>query len=143
MTKTLFATLLAGTIALTSLTPTAARANDHLGKLLVGVVALGIIAAAIDDANDKKRQKSQRRVKKNKDHGRINRRAERFVIPSRCVRDFRTADGVRRAVGERCVTRNAPRVSLPSQCRRTLWTDVGIRDVFGRRCLQRNGYVFS
>ncbi len=63
MTKTLFATLLAATVAVTSFTFTAgpARAGgDDLAKTLLGIAAVGLVVSSINNAN--KRAAAARRA---------------------------------------------------------------------------------
>jgi len=163
MTKTFFAALLAGALALTSVTATPASAGGNdLAKAIVGIAAFGLIVSAIDQANRREQAAKAQPVHTKKYPRYDNRRDSnrwdrdnnwrkdrrgyghrRFVIPSRCVKSYLTENGRRAGVSERCVEKRAPRVSLPRECRRTLWTDRGRLDVFGRRCLSNRGYSFS
>lgn len=162
MTKTFLAAILAGTLALTSVAATPASANGNdLAKAIVGIAAFGLIVSAIDKANRREQaakaqpvhnpnrrydnRRSYDRWDRDNDWRNNNRgnKYRRFVIPSRCVKSYLTADGRRAAVSPRCVEKRAPRVALPSECRRTLWTDRGRLQAYSRRCLTRQGYTFS
>lgn len=150
MTKTLFSMLLAGTIALTSITvPSQARADtDDVAKAVAALIALGLIAKAIDDNNDRKRARKTQpevitRAPKPHHGNRYGHRRSAKEIPWRCVFNLETAErGYRNVVGPRCLRRHAPQVVLPQACRVTAYTRHGWRPAYGRGCLKRRGYTF-
>ena len=129
MTKKLIATVLAASIAVTSISalPAVAKPNDG-AKILGGLAALYIIS----------------RVIKNNDRGRAAAAPApapvRPIVPNRCLKTFYTPNGAISAYGARCVTKFAPRLSLPQQCKRRINTDYGRRNVYGPYCLRENGY---
>ncbi len=123
MTKKLMATVLAASLALTSIgaTPAMAKPNDGV-RILQGLAALYIISRVI------------------KDNKRPSRRAAAPTLPNRCLKTFYTGRGTTRAYGAHCVSQYAPRLSLPQQCKRRISTDYGRRNVYGPNCLREHGY---
>ena len=125
MTKKLIATVLAASIALTSVSalPAAAKPNDG-AKILGGLAALYILSRVIKD-NDRRRPAPA---------------PVQPTVPNRCLKTFYTPKGAIRAYGAHCVAKQAPRLSLPQQCKRRINTDYGRRNVYGPYCLRENGY---
>lgn len=123
MTKKLMATVLAASIALTSIgvTPAMAKPSDGV-RILQGLAALYIISRVV------------------KDNKRRSRRAVAPTLPRHCLKTFYTGRGTTRAYSAHCIRENAPRLSLPQQCKRQIYTDYGHRNVFGPNCLREHGY---
>ena len=147
MFKTVFATILAGTIGFTSMVaPTPANADAEFNRALAAIIALGVIA----NANNKGKQRAhtsssdyyEEPVHYKKKHHRKKHRHNGYAIPSRCIFKFHTHHGWKRVVGPRCVKRHAPWVSLPQHCKRKIWTDRGKKRVFSKHCLRKKGYFF-
>ena len=159
MIKTLTATVLATSIALTGLTaPPAQAANDDFGKLLAGVATLFIIGKAIE-SNSKPRasvttnrstgSRPQTRTRTN-DWGYDDRRWQkpgrhkrqvRRSLPAECLFRVRTRDGRRAVFGERCLdNRYRAAFRLPEACKDTVRTRNGRRSVYGASCLRSHGY---
>lgn len=123
MTKKFMATVLAASLALTSIgvTPAMAKPNDGV-RILQGLAALYIISRVVKDS------KRHRPV------------AVAPTLPQRCLKTFYTPRGATRAYGAHCVGKYAPRLSLPQQCKRRISTDYGRRNVYGPNCLRQHGY---
>ena len=142
MSKSIIASVLAASIAFTSLSATPVRAADsgEIGRFLLGAGTLFIIGSAISNSNRNRDTTVTRR------HTEPTYRVKprRKVVPSACLRHNRFDNGPRKFFGQRCLNnnmRNAHR--LPNQCRRTIWTNRGQRNVFAARCLRRNGWTFG
>ncbi len=145
MTKRLIATLLAASLALTSVAAAPARAADsgEIGRFLLGAGTLFIIGSAI--ANSDRRYRDSDRYVNRRDFGPAHRvKPRRKVVPSACLRFNRWDNGPRRFFGKRCLRNNMRHFGrLPGGCQRTVWTHNGRRTVFAARCLRRNGWVFG
>ncbi|MDJ0630650.1 MAG: hypothetical protein QNJ44_20510 [Rhodobacter sp.] len=151
MTKRLIATVLAASLALTSVAATPARAADsgEIGRFLLGAGALFIIGSAI--ANNDRRHKynnrsydSDRYVTRRHVDPRPRVKPRRKVVPSACLRVNRWNNGPRRFFGHRCLSRNMRHVGrLPIACHRKIWTNRGQRSVYHARCLRNHGWVFG
>ncbi|KMW59166.1 hypothetical protein AIOL_004147 [Candidatus Rhodobacter oscarellae] len=137
MTKRLLVTILAASMALTSVSTAPARAADsgELGRFLLGAGALVIIGSALSNQN--KRRHTQ--------YTTVTPTHPRKVVPSFCMRQSRFDDGPRRFFGKRCLRNNMRKDfhALPGHCQRTIRTHNGNRRVFGARCLRKNGWVFG
>ncbi len=128
MTKKFMATLLAASIAFTTVTaaPVQARNNDAV-KAIAGIALLAIIGKAISDSNHHSAPTPVPHT-------------PRYRLPNRCLRDYETQSGWTQAYGSRCLANNLPRVSLPHQCKRTLWTAQGRRNVYLPGCMSTHGF---
>ncbi len=145
--KTLFASALAGVMALTSVAATPAIAapdtEDYI-KTILGAVILGAIAKAAKD------QRSDREVTRGSNrpddwrYDRDNRghRGNRLqALPARCETTIRTRSGRSEVFGSRCLRNEGVRVErLPSRCEFDVRGQRHERTVFGKRCLEREGY---
>ena len=138
MLKTLTAGLVATTIALTSLAPTSAQANDHedLAKLLAGIAAIAIISRAVRD-DDRSRTRTHTQT-----HRHAGIPPNRRVLPFECFRRVDTRNGRIGVFGKRCLNNNyrfADR--LPQRC----LVHVPIRDRFRpayrAQCLRNAGFT--
>ncbi len=146
MTKRFLATILAASLALTSVAATPARAADagEIGRFLLGAGTLFIIGSAISNS-DRRYRDSDRHVTRRHHHDtHVRVKPRRKVVPVGCVRVNRWDNGPRRFVGKRCVRNNMHHAGrLPGRCLRTIWTPRGQRTVYGARCLRNSGWVFG
>lgn len=142
MTKKLMATVLAASLAMTSISATPALAKPSDGvRILQGLAALYIISRVIDKNNDQPRTEVTSTGRHERPQGHRTRDHRNSVdLPRRCLKTFHTGRGETRAYGARCVRNNAPYLSLPRQCKRQISTDRGRRTVFTKRCLREHGY---
>jgi len=146
---TALATAAATALTLGAAAPAQASEEDFL-KILFGALALGAVAAAVDDHND---HKTTRNVTINKHYHKphrthtpkrtvtVTRPYSTSKIPANCQRRLRTSGGERTFVGQPCLQSAGYSTSkLPRVCQRTL--DFGHREVraWGVPCLERNGY---
>ena len=146
-----------------SLTPAQADGDD-LARAILGIAAVGIIAKAIDDRNDRRRKNASTvgasrlgSVEQNSRFGgriidgrirpyepesaHTKRGFKKQPLPQRCLRVVETARGDRLAYGARCLNQNFRFASrLPDQCETAVRTNRGFRTVFGARCLRRDGW---
>lgn len=145
------------TAAATALTLGAAApaqaADEDLIKLLFGALALGAVAAAVDDHNDGRTTTTTRNVTINRHYHKphrsytpkrtvtVTRPYGKTFVPANCQRRLRTAGGERTFVGQPCLQgAGYSTAKLPRACQRTL--DFGQREVraWGVPCLERNGF---
>ena len=63
MHRKFIAVVLAASVAITGFSAAPARADEDVAKFIAGVVALGLIGAAINDAKDDKRKKRTKSFK--------------------------------------------------------------------------------
>ena len=146
-----------------SLTPAQANGDD-LARAILGIAAVGIIAKAIDDRNDRRNKTTAtigasrlRSVEQNSRFGgrivdgRIRpyesnrthskRGFKKQPLPQRCLRVVETSRGDRLAYGARCLNQNFRFASrLPDRCETAVRTNRRFRTVFGARCLRRDGW---
>ncbi len=142
MTKKIIASVLAATIAMTSVGATPAIAKPSEGvRILQGLAALYVISRVIEGNKDDRRPAMTPNPRQ--DHVTRNpprQRRHMLNVPSQCLKTFNTRRGETQAYGSRCVKNNAPRLSLPQDCKRRISTDRGRRIVYGRHCLRQHGY---
>ncbi len=151
-------------LASASFMPNAASADGNdLAKAIAGIVAVGIIAKAIDNRNDRGRASTTTRagrlgsIEQTFDGRRvIDRRVRDYeqrkgpkakrgykkkALPQACLRVVETDRRDRLAYGSRCLNRNYRHASkLPVSCETVVRTNRGFRTVFGARCLRRDGW---
>jgi hypothetical protein len=143
------ATLLSAALVATSVSTAPARADEDVIKVLGGLVALGIIAKAIDDRNDrKKRQRAAtgkiQPYKVTRPHvGTIGPklRPRRLVkiAPEQCLQNTWTHQGPRPVYAARCM-KHYSRAQLPHSCLRENQTLSGPRYYYTPRCLHEHGW---
>ena len=144
MTKRIMATMLAFTLAITSISTSPARAADsgEIGRFLLGAGTLFIIGSAISNSN------------RNNNHGTVTRRHDRDtythvqprrkIVPSACLRKNRSDHGPRRYFSRHCLRKNMANFHrIPDHCARNVWTKRGKRIGYAARCLRNNGWVFG
>ncbi|MGR3491704.1 MAG: hypothetical protein ACU0DW_06560 [Shimia sp.] len=165
--KRFAAWLTAGALALATVSPTTALANNQedLGKVVAGAIGLLILKEIIDNKKDDKRsartakpqkhvhkpkQNSKPKVHKAPHHAHVPLRPNgqyagklRHALPQQCLRHLHTDRGMRAVFGRKCMMRHYHAVHrLPENCLRSHWTHKGWRHGWAPRCLSRNGYVW-
>lgn len=156
MTKRFVATLMAASIALTSVFSAPARAADpgEIGRILLGAGALFIIGNEIAKNNNKSRTVTRRYVEPQRyvEPHRHSRYVEpprrvkpnRKIVPVACLRENGYRDGPARYFGKRCLQNNMRNANrLPSYCQSYVWGRNGQRTVYDARCLRRDGWTFG
>ena len=144
MSKRLIATVLAASLALTSVSAAPARAADsgEIARFIFGAGALLMLGQALSK-NDRNRNVT-RRYDYDQDYHVYTPPRPRKILPSACLRVNRFDNGPRRFFGRPCLRNNNVRIGrLPNQCKRTIWTYNGKRTVFAARCLRRNGWTLG
>jgi len=144
MTKQFMATLLAATIALTTVSTAPARAADNgeIGRFLLGAGALFIIGNSIANSNKNRGHVVTRTSPPPREHVVVKPRKK--YVPVSCLRHNRYDQGPKRYFGKRCLRNNMAKVHrLPGNCLRQVWTKHGHRTVYGARCLRKHGWKFS
>ena len=141
MTRTLIATFLAATMAVTSLSATPARAADsgEIGRFLLGAGTLFIIGSALSNRN--KHRPEVHRVHPHP-HRDYRPRVHRKFVPGACFRRFETRHGVIRGFGVRCLRSNMHNFhALPGGCRvRVYVPNIGKHNIYRASCLRNNGW---
>lgn len=133
MSRKFIASVLAASLAITSISAAPARADgDDLMKFLAGATALVIIGKALDSDRKRTREVSRHDRDRWHDHGRYGRDAPPHVYFDRRHDPRATRDAKRR------YRKNV----LPAQCRNTFWTPEGRQKYMDNRCLKRN-YSFA
>ncbi len=146
--------VIAGLIGIASPAPVQAQDNNNVAGVIAGIVALGLLAKAIDDHNDRDRARAAAAARANSQlsnpprdtWGRLGgyedrQRARTQRLPEQCLRRIVTDRGDRNAYSRHCLRRNYARADrLPSSCERQVQTQRGPRTVYAARCLKRNGY---
>ncbi|WP_147126244.1 hypothetical protein [Shimia ponticola] len=167
MFKKLAAFALSGVIAVTSLTPTMAEANNYgrnnnvsqdelIGGLIFGAIAL----YALSEASKNNKKSSQKSSKKRepvrlpkpnpprwdeRGHGNGHHagRGHRKALPTACIRRTSGGQGPAYFFGRKCMRENFRGYNnLPRRCFREFRTPRGYRVGFGPSCLRRNGYTW-
>lgn len=154
--------LTALSLSLAPLPAAAGPDGEDIAKVIAGLAVLGVIAAAADDRNDRKKRNSSQHVYGGR-YGSIedgsplrviegdlrrpgewvpkDRGYRRIALPDRCLRVVSTSRGNRAVYTERCLKRHYIHVNrLPDRCRLQVRSDDRTRVVYGARCLQRDGW---
>lgn len=151
--KTATTALLAATIALGALGASASPAAA-LGKqdkqVLGALIGLGVLAAIVDSANDKRQAAPVTRhdddrwrpAPPRRDDWRKPARVDRrYMIPAQCVEQLRLRGKRHEVVSETCLTRHRVEARLPRACRFDIRQSHGARKtVYGRNCLEQEGF---
>lgn len=151
------AAITAASIAISSLTAAPAfagnkRNDDGMAQLIVGLIALGALAATIDKKKHQTHQNTQPRVdydqprRPRHDRPRSQRPQvnDRKALPARCKRTFETRKGPRRVFGKGCLRRHYDWAHrLPQRCEIRVRTDRGHRKGYKARCLRKHGYTVA
>lgn len=129
----------------------AAAGRDDVARVLAGLLTLGVVAAALNNANRSTATAAPVARRSAPDptvglrplgnqHSYGGAKTAR-VLPQRCLRTYQSQGRFYDAFGQRCLQRNfAAATSLPKQCQRSAWSDRGKRVVYAPRCLRRAGY---
>lgn len=163
--KTLVATLMSAAVVFTPATAAHAQSADGIdaGKLIMGAVALGVIAKALDNQRDREREEERAAAERAQNaaraqHWRQDRRGHdwnndrgwrrgdqrhqgRRSLPANCqfVANVRGRD--QRVVGENCLQKAGFRPNeLPRTCTLPLRRNGSWYTVFSSRCLEQKGY---
>jgi len=142
MIKTFTATILALSIAFSSLPAAPAQAgkkNGDLGRLFVGAIALAIIGKAIQDNNRKNRQPA---IVSQGRYPQYRQRQFGRYLPEQCFFRIRTQRSTRGVYGQVCLREFIRRADrLPQACLETIRVRYGrSAEVYGAKCLSRRGY---
>lgn len=154
MLKPIIAGITALSLTLATATPSAAQGLDRedVGKLLVGLAALAVIGAAIDENRDRDSGTS---VSTTRQWSGINHSADwsgladhhdrvvsnRRVLPNACLVSVETRYGTQRMFGSRCLENNYRHASrLPERCEVRVFTNRGPRTGFDPQCLREQGF---
>lgn len=149
MIKPLITTIAALSLALAS--PATAQGVDRedLGKLLIGLAAVAVIGAAIEEnrdrddtteVNDRHNGNNWGGIRQNNNWSSLN-RSNRCVLPRECFRRVETRFGTQAMFGQRCLEQNYRHVnSLPTRCAVRTYTHNGPRRGFDPQCLREQGY---
>lgn len=146
----------AASLSLVMASPASAQNFDRedLGKLLIGLAAVAVIGAAIEENRERSngtrihdnhsgginRNSGWSNLGNQNDWSNINRR-NRQVLPRECFRRVETRFGTQRMFGQRCLERNYRYVnSLPGRCAVRVYTENGPRRGFDPVCLRERGY---
>jgi hypothetical protein len=151
MLKSLIAGVAALSLTLASAAPAAAGNLDRedVGKLLIGLAAVAVIGAAIEQNRDDTRSTPVHHnngwsgINRNNNWSNLrrNNNNSRRVLPHDCIRRVETRFGTQRMFGKRCLERNYRHVSnLPGRCAVRVYTDNGPRRGFDPQCLREQGY---
>jgi len=139
-------------LSLTLASATTAHANgldrDDVGKLLLGLLAVGVVGAAIENNQRREERQSQSRssgswADLNQPRPRHDNRRDdrRMTLPSDCLRTVETRFGNLRLFGERCLQRNYRfAASLPERCEVRVFSDNGPLNGYDPLCLREQGY---
>ncbi|MEL6840058.1 MAG: hypothetical protein AAFP85_12255 [Pseudomonadota bacterium] len=142
--------LITATVALSLAVATPASAQgidrEDLGKLIIGLAAVAVIGAAIEENRDRDSSTKAHDshdwsgINRNNDWSSLN-RSNRRVLPRECFRRVETRFGTQRMFGQRCLQRNYRHYhSLPGRCAVRVYTDNGPRRGFDPLCLREQGY---
>ena len=154
MFKPLIAGITALSLTFATTAPLQAQSinREDVGKLLIGLAAVAVIGAAIEENRDRTRStpvhdnhRSSEITRNNSwsDLGRPQQtnRDARLVLPSACLRNVDTRFGTQRMFGKRCLERNYRHASrLPERCAVRLYTNDGPRSGFDPLCLRDQGF---
>lgn len=150
MLKSLIASVTA--LSLATATPAAAQGLDRedVGKLLIGLAAVAVIGAAIEENRDNRESTPAHHnngwggIDRNNSWSGIDRNNNnnRRVLPHDCLRQVETRFGTQRMFGRRCLERNYRHAnSLPDRCEVRVFAENGPRNGYDPRCLRQQGYT--
>lgn len=154
MLKSLIAGVTALSLTLATAVPAQANGVDRedVGKLLLGLAAVAVIGAAIEN-NNRDNDRTTRVHDRPHRAPHVNpprsnhwsdlshRNNGRWVLPRDCLRRVETRFGDIRLFGQRCLERNYRHVdSLPRRCAVRVYSNNGPRRGFDPLCLREQGY---
>ena len=146
----------------------AAADGEDIAKIIAGLAVAGIVAKAIDDRRDRKREEATRNAQSFgnlgggirhdgrrvidgtiRPYGRqegdrwpeLGPGYKRLALPDRCLLTVSTDRGDRLAYGAHCLEQRYRHAGkLPQACETVVRTPRGFRTVYGARCLARDGW---
>ncbi len=146
--------MIAGITALSLATATPAAAQglnrEDVGKLLIGLAAVAVIGAAIENNNDnddatRVHDNNWSGINRNNDWSRLNQNStnnRHQTLPSACLRSIETRFGTQRLYGQHCLQQNYRYVNnLPERCEVRIFSSNGPRDGFDPVCLRARGFT--
>lgn len=146
----MFKPLIAGVTALSLVFATAApvQANgldrEDAGKLLIGLTALAVLGAALDNNSSQRESAPQTQVRDRDNRhpqGWNGHRQNRMTLPGDCLRGVQTRFGTQRMFIRQCLTRNDVRLrDLPRRCEVRAYTNDGPRNGYDPLCMREAGY---
>ncbi len=143
MTRTITASILALSIAFTSVStvPVQAGNRDDLGRLFAGAAALFIFSKAIQNNNNASRPVATVTQRRHKHPPKRTRQFARF-LPEQCFFRVRNRRDTRGVYGKICLREFMRRVDwLPQACQDTIRVRHGRRaQVYDAQCLRNRGY---
>ena len=149
MHRKFIAAVLAASVAITGFSAAPARADEDVAKFIAGMVALGLIGAAINDAKDDDRKK-RKVVRDHSGYKHVSpvrpkpHSVRRYDLPGHCLRNARLRGEHRRVLSKNCLQRNYHYTrSLPERCEVIYERKDRYREGFRPRCLRRHGYRLS
>ena len=144
MTRTLTASVLALSLALTSLsaTPALADRNKDINRFIAGAITLMIVSKALEN-----NRRSGSVTSRNPGYpiykpGKNHRRASKS-LPYECYFNLRTERGNRGVFGKTCLREFLPKARrLPRVCEDTVRIRYGRRaDIYDAKCLRKLGWI--
>jgi hypothetical protein len=146
--KTIVISLLVAALSIATPTSPARADTQEAAGLLAGIVAIGLMARAINErkAEDRARAEEEARaelVTRNdawRPYRVDPRAAQAQLLPETCLLDGQA--GLDAALYDRrCLDRSAARPGdLPDHCELKIRTDRGWRSAYGESCLMREGF---
>jgi hypothetical protein len=149
MHRKFIALILATAIAVTGLSAIPARADPDAGRVLAGLAALALIAAAVKSSRKDPvvSQNPTRPAYPTRPAHPIRQtppRINRFDLPDQCLRRKSVNGRQRTLFTDRCLKNNyAFNGTLPNNCRLAYWDGRHTRTGYKPRCLRENGYRFA
>lgn len=156
MFKPIIAGFTALSLTLATALPASAQGMDRedVGKLLIGLAAVAVIGAAIEENRDRRsdntasqaHDRGQRNgINRNNSWSELNRQNQvntaRRTVPHACLRTVETGFGAQRLFGQRCLERNYRHVNqLPNRCAVRLYTSNGPVRGYDPLCLREQGF---
>lgn len=140
-TAPIFGPVLAGAMALSTITATPAQASsDDLAKVLLGLTALTILGAALAD-NDPAPAAPATRYYAPPRPVPVAPPVVKRPLPSQCLQAARIDGRARNVYGKACLSRHYRHVErLPQACRATVRIYGKLREVFRVGCLRSRGW---
>ncbi|PJI86014.1 hypothetical protein BC777_2371 [Yoonia maricola] len=151
MLKSLTAVVTALSLTLATATPTYAQglSREDAGKLLIGLAAVAVIGAAIEENRDRSTsspvhdQRQWNGINRNNNWSDLNRQQtnSRRTLPRACLRSVETRFGDQRIFGKNCLENNYNHASrLPARCAVRVYTNNGPVRGFDPFCLRDQGF---
>ncbi len=150
MKRLVIPAILAAAVATAAPSPAPAADTRDIAAVFAGLVALGLIAKAIDDAKDDDRASAAAPAAKtpaapiwgrSNGYDNRNRKTGFAKLPPQCRYRVQTESGSRFAYDRQCLSRSYRHVAhLPPQCERRIRTGSGLARVYSEPCLADRGF---